>query len=67
MTRFRILESTRRRRITVDEIMELVQGFKDGRVVQSRCSPEQPWKDNPDPSFDFVVCEWRLKPEEEIW
>lgn len=59
----KIAESARRKRMTGDEIIALIQAFKEGKTVQSRFSAETPWRDNPDPSWDFVCVEWRVKPD----
>ncbi len=49
--------------MTPDEIIKVVQAYKDGKKIQSRYKYAGPWADNGLPEWNFQHTEYRVKPE----
>ena len=54
--------------MTPDEMIEVVQAFKDGKEIQARYrSPldNEPWESVKDPFWNFSIFDYRAKPD--LW
>ena len=47
---------------TIDEMLEILQGFKEGKEVQFKTEEMDYWEDA-DPNWNFSEVKYRLKPE----
>ena len=52
--------------MTVDEMIEVLQAYKEGKTIQykSKTANDDFWEDSVWPSFSFIDCDYRVKPEE---
>lgn len=53
--------------MTLDEIIEVVTAAKGGKQIQWRRNDaprETPWANDPHPTWDFYVLDYRVKPPE---
>ena len=53
--------------MTEQEIIKVVQGFLDGKQIQSKLKIHYSWNDNPNPRWNFATNDYRIKPEPREW
>lgn len=46
--------------------IEVMRAFLEGKEIQMYSHVSKKWEDNPNPSFQWGYCDYRIKPEEEI-
>src|SRR3990167_8330376 len=58
--------------MSVDDMIEVLVAFRDGRPIQYRWGANRikaytpnPWRDTTAPMFDFTACDYRVKPLQE--
>lgn len=52
--------------MTTDEMIEVLQAFKNGKVIQGRRKGVSEWRDataGPGGAWDFLTWDYRVKPE----
>lgn len=49
--------------MTHDEMIAVIQAHKEGKKLQVLYSLTASWEDISNPSFNFSVCKYRVKPE----
>lgn len=45
------------------EVAEVIMAYAEGKEIQYKSTLMGEWVDNTYPSFDFINCEYRIKPE----
>jgi len=47
----------------IEEMIEVLEAYRDGRRIQSKSRVKPEWLDNDKPQFSFDCCEYRIAPE----
>ena len=45
--------------------IEVMRAFLEGKEIQMYSHVNKKWEDNPNPSFQWGYCDYRIKPEEQ--
>jgi hypothetical protein len=54
--------------MTPDEMIDVIQGYKDGKEIEYRPETVEDWYDcGGRPNWDFYASEYRIKPEPREW
>lgn len=49
--------------MTTDEILAVLQAFKEGKKIEAKCKPNGLWKETSIPLWNFADFDYRVKPE----
>lgn len=55
---------------TIDEMCDVMQAFKSGKPVQSKCHATKlnyPWYDDADPIWNWGINDYRVTPEPRVF
>lgn len=50
------------KKIKLSQYIEIIQAFLDGKGIEFRENNNAPWKDAPNPNFNFGYADYRIKP-----
>lgn len=53
--------------MTIDEMIAVLEGARDGKVIECRVKGGTSWGDVKYPNWDFVCYDYRIKPEPMEW
>lgn len=52
--------------MTVDQMIEVLTAYKAGKKIEVKGHDGVKWHNTPKPAWDFVECDYRVKPEPKV-